>query len=242
MSPLPTMLMLLVVLSMPVATVPMSAFSLCASSLLAVALLDLVVRCTVPVPGAQWFALHAITNACICLLSWPSLSAALADPVHILDSTAYPPCLVGPGSKLPLHVVNALHLHHALAYPMTSAEWVHHVVFVLTLGSTGAWFDWGLLSNYLAFFLCGLPGGVEYALLAVKRSGRCSDCLCRRASVWLNLALRAPAVLIGLGMGFVATSLGRYEVPLWSIVLHDVLAAINVCYYAFVSVRRSARL
>ena len=120
-------------------------------------------------------------------------------------------------------------------------ELMHHLVFVLTLGSTGAWYDWGLLSNYLAFFMCGLPGGIEYVLLAYKRLGRCSDATVRHASMWLNVGMRQPAVLLGLGAGVPAVHAGRCGVPLWAVALHYALGCVNVCYYAAGAVVRAAQ-
>ena len=211
------------------------------SSLATVVALDLVFLRAVPRAGTRWFMLHASVNAIISIVSWPSLAAALFDPMHMVDSRAYPPCLLGPGSKIPLHLVNALHVYHVLAYSLTAEEWSHHVLFVLTLGTTGAWYDWGLLSNYLAFFLCGVPGGIEYAMLVAKRAQRCSESTFRRCSAILNIGIRQPCVLLGLGAGYVAIRLGLYHVPLWAILLHYLLGFFNVCYYTFGSVARSAR-
>ena len=208
------------------------------SSLGAVTVLDLAIRRAVFKSSTAWFALHASVNAIISILSWPSLVAALADPMYMLDSHTYPPCLIGPGSKLPLHLINALHVYHILAFPLTTAEWIHHTGFVLALGSTGAWYDWGLLSNYLAFFLCGIPGGVEYALLVAKRSDMCTEYTFRRYSAWLNIGLRQPGVLLGMGAGYVAVRSGLYQVPLWGIFLHYTLGIFNVCYYTFAAVVR----
>ena len=190
----------------------------------------------------RWFLLHAGVNAVIATLSWPSVWATIVDPINLLNAEAYPPCLMGPGSKVPLHLINALHVYHAVAWQLSAQEWWHHILFATTLGGTGAWYDWGLLSNYLAFFLCGVPGGIEYALLVAQRMGACSDGCVRRASMRLNLYMRQPAVLLGLGVGYPALRAGKFQVPPWAILLHYALGTVNVCYYAAASVARAYRL
>jgi hypothetical protein len=113
----------------------------------------------------DWYLLHAAANAVVVALAWPDLLATLSQPPLAFDGM---PCA-------PAHaVVVALHVYHALAFPLTSEDLWHHGVSVFFVGTLAYMYHWGKLINAVDFFMCGLPGGIDYALLAAVKLGVCS--------------------------------------------------------------------
>ena len=54
-----------------------------------------------------------------------------------------------------------------LAFKLSGAEMFHHLLFIPTLGFPGQLFNWGATGNFQAFFISGLPGGIDYFLLSI---------------------------------------------------------------------------
>ena len=76
----------------------------------------------------------------------------------------------GNASAWPLTIINSIHLYHMVgAFKLTGADYFHHLLFIPALGIPGQVYHWGPLANWVAFFISGLPGGVDYFLLGQQR-------------------------------------------------------------------------
>jgi hypothetical protein len=178
------------------------------------------------IDAARWFFLHSLANAFVVLTALPALSAVANDPVHALDGVKYADkSLLGAASVWPLTIINSVHVYHMTGgFKLSPADYFHHLLFIPTLGFPGQAFSWGPLANWQAFFISGLPGGIDYLLLGLYATGdrtrelstcwRCPahvPCLHVRASrckigridhmvekrvnANLNIWLRAPGIL-----------------------------------------------
>ena len=137
----------------------------------------------------------------------------------------------------PLTIINAVHVYHMVGgFRLTGADYFHHLVFIPTLGFPGQIFRWGPLANWLAFFISGLPGGVDYLLLGLIKIGRVHHMLEKRVNANLNSWVRAPGILFATCLLYQALVYGHYIVPLWAIALQLVLPAYNVAHDAGASV------
>ena len=216
-----------------------------ASVLLGLAIVDLVVllrMLNTHDSRTRWFFLHCVGNTLICVFCWPSVCACLVEPRSIIDSVSHPPTwTIAPGSKLPLIVVNCLHIYHILMFPLETADWIHHMIFIPALGIPGQVYNWGLFCNWLAFFLCGVPGAIDYALLGFKRCGYVTPALQKHVSVFLNAYIRQPFVLIGMGMTYDNLTRGNYDVPRWALLLQYIFCPLNVIYYTNSVIRSQER-
>ena len=140
-------------------------------------------------------------------------------------------------SVWPLTIINAVHVYHMVGgFRLTGADYFHHLVFIPTLGFPGQIFRWGPLANWLAFFISGLPGGVDYLLLGLIKIGRVHHMLEKRVNANLNSWVRAPGILFATCLLYQALVYGHYIVPLWAIALQLVLPAYNVAHDAGASV------
>jgi hypothetical protein len=160
-------------------------------SLLAIGAVDLVrPRTPFGSPGARYFVLHAFTNALISLACLPDMRRALLAPVD---------ALVGPTlSALPMALVASIHIYHALFFSLRADEIFHHVQCVVPLFVLAVMFKWdgGASQNFGAFFICGLPGGLNYAALVGVKEGWVSPLAQKRFDAWINAALRAPGTIV----------------------------------------------
>lgn len=88
----------------------------------------------------------------------------------------------GRPSMYPIYMIPAIHLYHLFLFRCTTADWVHHIVFAGIICPMGLFLEGGPISNAIAFFICGLPGGLDYVMLAFVKHGwmsRLREKVCR---------------------------------------------------------------
>jgi len=136
-------------------------------------------------------------------------------------------------SRWPLTMVVGLHIYHCCGrFTLNREDWFHHLVFLPTLGIPGMVFDWGCFGNWLVFFICGLPGGIDYMILALQKMNKCMTFNQKRISSNLNMWIRIPGILFGIGVAYVILMQGRYNVPIVFLAIQMIFLPFNVLYYA----------
>jgi hypothetical protein len=186
--------------------------------------------------AARWPALHAAGNAAVCVLALPGVVATVVDPLHSMDARVYPPTHAA-ASPWALCVVLALHAYHVAFFTLTRADRFHHVLFMPTFGVCGFGFEWGALRQFLAFFICGLPGMLDYAAICLAHAGAIDVQTRRAVTARLSVWLRAPALLFEATLHCVALAHGTTTVPRPVAALVAALVAFNGMFYAASSVR-----
>ena len=150
----------------------------------------------------RWFFVHAMGNAYIVYYSWWDVINTFVDPETALIRPADAP----PISYKVVAMIGAIHGFHALFYKLSNADIFHHVAFVIFNQVAIMWpavsdwkgshgIQWGSSINALNFFVCGLPGGLDYFFLALVKNDRLSR---KRHKVWqaaLNVWLRCPGTI-----------------------------------------------
>jgi len=181
----------------------------------------------------RWFFLHSIANAFVVLTSLSACRAVLIDPTHALDGVKYDDnSLFGTASVWPLTIINSVHVYHMVGgFKLTAADYFHHLLFIPALGFPGQVFRWGPLANWLAFFISGLPGGIDYLLLGLTKVGLIDHMVEKRVNANLNTWCRAPGILVATVLLYQALLLGRHIVPLWAACLQLILPAYNALYF-----------
>jgi len=146
---------------------------------------------------ARWFALHFLANFLVVMASALPLWTCITDPFNCGDSRIYSDTsFFGNSSKWPVIIVNAIHVYHVVAFPLTADERFHHYLFIPTVGFMGQTFEWGSIVGSLAFFISGLPGGIEYLMLVLVKHGTIPIIRQKRVSAVLNVYLRGPCIVI----------------------------------------------
>lgn len=158
-------------------------------------------------PG-DWFETHAVANGMVVLWSIPSIIAWAANPssvVALSDENAPPAMLAGEwytpeiifhqNNHWAIMCVIAVHTYHCMAFPLSKQDIFHHFMFVPTIGVYGGFgVEWGPVRNCVAFFISGLPGGIDYVVLTLVKRGYLSKLFQKRLGSKINLWVRGPGI------------------------------------------------
>jgi len=202
-------------------------------------------------PG-RWFNVHAMANAVTVLFCAPAilqwvrmpLSVATSEgqesPDPLGDDWSTPGVLFHPSNDWAVLMILAVHTYHCVAFDLSAQDLFHHAMFIPTLGVYGGFgHSWGPIRNCLAFFISGLPGGIDYVNLVRMKNGRLSKLAVKRWASKINVYLRGP----GCGVLIPATCYtcwteGRMEArQAWPSVLVSLFACYNGLYYMEMAVK-----
>ena len=148
---------------------------------------------------ANWKILHMLANAGVVCFALEDVIFAFTEP-HLTCEVA--------ASPIPSYIIGALHLYHLVAYSTSRADWFHHVLFCGTLVPVGLIAP-NPIVNVFAFFLSGLPGGIDYAMLTLVKHKKMSPL---KEKVWnarINVWLRSPGCMAAAAVMFVAIRYGK---------------------------------
>jgi hypothetical protein len=183
----------------------------------------------------RWFFVHSFANAFTVIFGLSSVIAIARDPTRALDATAHADkSFFASGSEWPLTVVNSVHVYHMIGgFGLSPADYFHHLLFIPTLGFPGQIYRWGALANFQAFFISGLPGGVDYFLLGLMKLGLFSKLREKRWNANLNTWCRAPGIILAAALMYIGVQKSHYvgHVPTWAILLQCGLPQYNALYY-----------
>lgn len=181
----------------------------------------------------RWFMIHSMTNIIIGLLCIPGVMQFWNHPESSFDSDGLEDMLLSPTSKWPLTLTVVLHMYHIMAgFRLSAQDWFHHIVFIPTLAFPGMIYDWGCFCNWFAFFICGIPGAIDYAILALQKMNMAVAYNQKRISANLNIWVRLPGIIFGVGIGFILFRQKRYRVPDLAILCQLILMPLNAIYYS----------
>jgi len=137
---------------------------------------------------ARWFALHSVTNWCIVFFSLQDCLSVIQSPVCAM--------VMPLNSFVPSYFAFSLHAYHFLAYTgLRGEDIVHHLLFVAPLGYVNFQMCFGPIVNILLFFMTGLPGAIDYWLLALLKLGKFDRLEEKRINANINVWLRSPGLV-----------------------------------------------
>lgn len=186
---------------------------------------DLAVKPLVSDPAPRWFAIHSLANAIVCVFAVRDLLSAAARPLCAMTS----PVL----SWVPSYAAGAVHLFHLTVYwiQLRTEDVVHHLVFGVALSILNFGWAWGRVTNFLLFFITGLPGGITYFLLVLVKLGKLKSLREKGWTAHLNTWVRAPGLIWFVGVVACNLAHGFYFVPMWAMWACIALAFSNGTYY-----------
>merc|ERR1711916_32825 len=133
---------------------------------------------------ARYFWLHGLWNMVITIVVIPDSLRCFLSPVGVLD---------GDGTHWPVVMVISLHIWHMIAYRgLTADDIFHHFAFAFSLGAMALGYSWGYIESFLVFFVCGLPGGLDYLWLGMLKAGWIRKIDEKRWNATNNTWCRAP--------------------------------------------------
>ena len=209
----------------------MFIFAACFGATLA--LCDTCLRQVLPT-STTWYVLHAIVNlAVICPLTFPAFYQ-LDQPQNTV--------LAPPGSVDQSHVaaIALMHLYHAVAFPMKAEDWFHHLLFI-PFNQFAYWLPllldwpvhWGPAISVQHFFMCGLPGGLDYCCLALRKQGLLEVGTQKKLQVAVNVWIRVPGGLFSCSIILLHLLSAQQAPPTYSspLLLADILLMTFNCLY-----------
>eukprot|EP01062_Namystynia_karyoxenos_P016293 TRINITY_DN15940_c0_g5_i1.p1 TRINITY_DN15940_c0_g5~~TRINITY_DN15940_c0_g5_i1.p1 ORF type:complete len:308 (+),score=81.78 TRINITY_DN15940_c0_g5_i1:78-926(+) len=180
----------------------------------------------------HWFMLHAIANAWVVVLSVPDVWYTLRDPVMGLSPRS---CDDRPlaCNDVATCTIWAVHLYHILAYSkLPWDDWFHHLVFCGTIIPMHFMWSWGVWANVLSFFISGLPGGIDYFLLAMVKVGKMDPLTEKKLNVNLNMWIRSPGLVLTVVLNYVSYLYTDHDIPPYPIIIGMAVILFNGQYYA----------
>ena len=190
-----------------------------------------------PYPG-RWFMLHSLWNTVITIAAAPDFLVTVQNPAD--------GCLGG-YNLFPTMGSMALHLYHCIMPLWTNVrftfqDFMHHFVFAIGgLGMVSVLWNWGPGANFAFVWLTGLPGAIDYFLLALVKM-RVIDKLKEKAiNAQINAWMRAPGCVIASAWMYSAWRAGKAEPPAIVVLLNVTLIFINGNYYSQRVISNEAR-
>jgi hypothetical protein len=180
----------------------------------------------------HWFGLHAFANLFVVVFAIPDVIYTLQDPMSGLSARGCDDRMWACNDMAASAIV-AIHMYHCLAYRnLTADDWFHHILFCTTILPMHFAFTWGVWSNMLCFFISGLPGGIDYALLTLVKTGVIHSMTEKRINVYLNMWVRGPGLIAVVVLNYVGYLYSDHTIPRWPCLIGGLLVMFNGQYYS----------
>ena len=158
-----------------------------------------------------YYIVHAIHNAAIVAVTAPDVYHTFTN-LHAID--------IYPTNWLAMKLCFALHLYHCILYCTTFRfdDWLHHGLMVGFALPIGALVPAHTLMGFSLFFTTGLPGGIDYALLALVRNEVIPKPLEKAINTWLNVWIRSPGCVAMASLGTASFLSNKMGTNPWALI------------------------
>jgi hypothetical protein len=145
--------------------------------------------------NSRWFLMHTIANTYIVWYTFNDMLSLIINP--LLDINMY--------VNKPSFMVLSLHLYHIIRFfkKLTIDDWWHHILNCFLVLGLVWYYEFGIIVNYFIFYMCGLPGGIDYLLLTLNEIGIIYRLTEKRINKYLNMWIRLPGILYGCMIGYI---------------------------------------
>jgi hypothetical protein len=174
--------------------------------------------------GQRWFFLHAAVNCIICIFSIKDILTTLDNPAASMSPTHS-------WSKIPGGFVAAIHTYHVLRFKLGADDIFHHAAFAGIGCGSNYIVNYGPIANFYFFFVCGLPGGIDYFLLGLVKNGQLAPMEEKRINSTINLWLRGPGLTMVFSFAFAAFRTGNHGVNFIVVATLAFISLANGQYY-----------
>ena len=140
-----------------------------------------------------YYLLHSIANWGIVYYTYPIVRDTY---LNICNSNN----LIN--NPMSYQICSALHIYHIIRYKMSKEDIKHHIPTLVVLSIPLFNISQSPLVSHIAFFLCGLPGAIDYMLLFLSRNNIIYRITEKKWNVYLNLYLRCPGAIITSALVF----------------------------------------
>lgn len=176
-------------------------------------------------PHSRYFCMHVILNSYIVYITYETTYQFLLNPIaeyNFYSKAGIQSC----------SIIIGFHLYHILTEKLGLEDKMHHIVTVFITGTTGLIKPSGDILSAINFFMCGLPGGLDYFLLVLVKYNLINKLTEKYINRWLNLLIRMPGMMLCCWYSILNLYYGNIEfikdmLPLIAVAL----MTINSIYY-----------
>ena len=153
-----------------------------------------------------YYLLHALHNAWIVALTGGDVIRCISQATNGEANWV----ANGEANWVAIQLCCALHLYHTLVYWKTFRfdDWLHHGLMFGVALPVSLGLGTQSLVGPTFFFTTGLPGGIDYALLALVKNGYMDRLLEKRINTFLNVWIRSPGCILVALLGMASQPFG----------------------------------
>jgi hypothetical protein len=136
-----------------------------------------------------WYLLHVICNMIIIIMTFDDVIYSFTDMNKAFDKTLF--------NTSPSGITVGLHVFHIINdyKNLTIIDWLHHLISNWFMAFVGVYYNNYPTWNCGIFFMCGLPGGIDYLLLFLVKRGKIKKITEKNINVYLNNWIRNPCII-----------------------------------------------
>ena len=148
--------------------------------------------------GARWFVVHSFCNTLIVYYGYQDMLKMFVDPVSIIYENNI-------SSINPTAYSISLHFYHTVGYhsDFTFVDWLHHGIMYLITIPLLLLQNPTPITNANFCFITGIPGCIDYLLLALVKIDVIESQTEKSINRYLNVWIRAPGIFWVTAMGYV---------------------------------------
>ena len=99
-------------------------------------------------------------------------------------------------------ICSAIHIYHIIRYKMNLEDIKHHIPTLTVLSIPLFNISQSPLVAHTEFYLCGLPGAIDYILLFLSRNNIIYKMTEKKWNLFINLYIRCPGAILNSALAF----------------------------------------
>ncbi len=139
--------------------------------------------------SARYYLMHVFLNLNVVYLTYQDTYDYLLYPLSIKNEYSY-------SSLASVCSIISFHLYHFINEKLDLETQIHHIISVFVCASSGLTLPTGSIIGSINFFMCGLPGGLDYLMLFMVKYEFIDKLTEKYYNRWLNLLIRMPGMMI----------------------------------------------
>ena len=88
------------------------------------------------------------------------------------------------------------------------------------------------MCNFCLFFICGLPGLIDYMMLVARRRGAMSSLTEKKWNTILHLWVRCPGLIVYSTVAYLVNNMTGHRIPLSRLCFFVIPVFFNAIYFA----------
>ena len=175
----------------------------------------------------RWFQLHTITNAMITYLSYNDTMECFTNPKHSIEPIT---------NYYYLYIILITHLYHCVAFKIRFEDWLHHIISVIIPSPIFILYP-NKANSVSCFFICGLPGTIDYAMLTLYKNDMITKKTQKMMCAYLNTYIRMPGCIVSVYLLYKdSIALNSYLLKMLALITYG-----NACFYGKQSIESYER-